>query len=256
MPTQLIVARKEILDSARDVRSMISSLFYALMGPIVVLLVSRATLGGSKSGSGATILLDMMTVFALVAVFVGGMNVAMDTIAGERERRSLLPLLLHPVPRWNVLMGKWFATGAFALGGMTANLIAFAIVLKTLHIAAGALIAAAFGLIPLALFAAALELLISTLCRAVKEAHTYLSLLVFLPMGLGMFLVFFPGVIGSWWFLLPVAGQQSFLGAIVRGQPVSAWETAVLAIMTVAGAMLALWAAAKMLHRDEVVYGN
>ena len=32
----------------------------------------------------------MMSVFTLVSAFVGGMNVAMDSIAGERERRSLL----------------------------------------------------------------------------------------------------------------------------------------------------------------------
>ena len=54
------------------------------------------------------------------------------------------------------------------------------------------LIAVTLALIPLVLFAAALELLISTWCRNIKEAHTYLSLVIFLPMGIGMFLIFFP----------------------------------------------------------------
>jgi sodium transport system permease protein len=254
MPVQLIVARKEIRDALRDARSLISSLLYALMGPFVVLLVSQATRG--RAASDAPVLLDMMTVFAMVAVFVGGMNVAMDTIAGERERRSLLPLLLQPVSRFNILMGKWLAISVFALLGMTANLIGFAIVLKAANIPAGVLFLAAIGLFPLALFASALELLVSTACRAVKEAQTYLSLLIFLPMGLGMFLVFFPGAAGRWWFLLPVAGQQSLLGAMVRGRPASVWEPALHTLVTVAGAALALWVTARMLHRDEVVYGN
>src|ERR1039458_3641612 len=53
----------------------------------------------------------MMSVFTLVAAFVGGMNVAMDTVAGERERQSLLPLLMNRVRRREIVVGKWRAGG-------------------------------------------------------------------------------------------------------------------------------------------------
>ena len=88
----LIVARKEAVDNLRDRRALISSLMYALMGPAVVFMVSMATRVDA-------VLIAMMSVFTVVSAFVGGMNVAMDTVAGERERHSLLPLLLNPVPR-------------------------------------------------------------------------------------------------------------------------------------------------------------
>ena len=45
----LIVARKEIRDHLRDTRSLVSSLFYALMGPLVVGMVAIAMRGGKAS---------------------------------------------------------------------------------------------------------------------------------------------------------------------------------------------------------------
>ena len=67
----LVIARKEIVDGLRDVRSVIASLFYALMGPLVVGLVSMAHPGGTKPGSSVAVLVGMMSVFTLVAAFVG-----------------------------------------------------------------------------------------------------------------------------------------------------------------------------------------
>ena len=115
----LIVARKEIRDHLRDTRSLVSSAFYALMGPLVVGMVSIAVRGEKSSA----VLLSMASVFVLVATFVGGMNIAMDSIAGERERRSLLPLLMNPLLRRDVVLGKWLAISSFALTGVMLNLL-------------------------------------------------------------------------------------------------------------------------------------
>ena len=101
---------------------MISALLFSLMGPLVVGLVSLAP--GIK-GSGGAVLVGLMSVFTLVAAFSGGMNVAMDTVAGERERRSLLPLLLNAVDRRDVVVGKWLADW-IAGGAPGSDLSAFA----------------------------------------------------------------------------------------------------------------------------------
>ena len=241
----LIVAGKEIRDHLRDTRSLVSSAFYALMGPLVVGMVSIATRGEKSSA----VLLSMMSVFALVATFVGGMNVAMDAIAGESERRSLLPLLMNPILRRDVLLGKWLAISLFAVAGVLINLSGFAIVVA---FSLSQLIAVTLALIPLVLFAAAVELLISTWCRNIKEAHTYLSLVVFLPMVVGMFLVFFPHM-ASTWLWLPVAGQQLLIDLLTKGALVSSLA---LSLITAASAAIVLLATAKLLHRDEFVYGD
>jgi len=241
----LIVTRKEVADHWRDRRSLVSAVLYALMGPAVVFMVSLTT-------HASNVLIGMMSVFTLVSTFVGGMSVAMDVVAGERERRSLLPLLLNPIARRDIVIGKWLAVSLFAAGGMLVNLLGFACVLHT----ARPLLSAAAGLLPLALLAAALQILISTECRAAKEAQNYLSMLVFLPMLGGMFQVFHPAAASVWAAVLPVWGQQVQLTRSMSGAPVPFAPAGALACFTAALALLIVEAAAGRLRRDEIVYGD
>ena len=74
------------------------------------------------------------------------------------------------------------------------------------------------GLVPLALFGAALDLLTGATSRTVKDAQAKLSMVMFAPMIVGMFLVFFPDWIGQWWFALPLVGQQALIVAGLRGE--------------------------------------
>ena len=261
MNPALTIARKEIVDGLRDVRSVMASLFYALIGPAVVGLVAMATRANAEPEAEAAVLTGMMAVFTLVSAFVGGMNVAMDTVAGERERRSLLPLLLNPVSRRNVVLGKWLAVSFFALAGLLVDVMGFAVVFATTgtHLSAwgpGILLPAVLGLLSLPFLAASIQLLISTVSRAVKEAQTYLSLIVFLPMGIGMFLVFSPAGKQAWCNFLPLVGQQLQLEALMKGQGISFLEPIGLGCLTVALAIAILLVAANRLQRDEIIYGN
>src|SRR5262245_19450004 len=250
----LAVAGKEIRDHARDVRSLLSSAMMALMGPAVVWLVSLSD--RTRGPEGAPVLLAMLSVFALVSAFAGAIDIAMDSTAGERERQSLVPLLLNPVPRSGILIGKWIAVTAFALAALALNTaglvaeLAWAAPVVLAERASQLLFWIAAGLVPLALFGAAVNLLVSVICRTTKEAHSALRYLAFAPMMAGMFVVFFPSKIGQAWFVLPVVGQQALIG--LRGQ-VPASHGAVLALMTVGGAVLALFAAARVLDRDDIL---
>jgi len=236
----LIIAGKEINESLRDGRSLVSSIFYSMMGPVIVSLV-----GAVKPGA-IEVLVPMASIFVVVSAFSGGMNVAMDIVAGERERRSLLPLLLNPVSRMNVVVGKWLAVAAFSSAGLIINLTAFALVLS-----APAMLLKIPALLSLAPLAASVEILISTWCRSTKEAHNYLSLLVFLPMFLGMLEVFVPKPFESWGWLLPILGQHIELVGQLKS-----WQMDMLFGATMGSAMLFLLAAGKQLKRDDVIYGN
>jgi len=257
----LIVARKELMDALRDSRALVSALLYSLLGPGVVFMVSIALKNKTQSGANDGVLIGMMAVFTLVSAFVGGMSVAMDVLAGERERRSLLPLLITPITRRDLVFGKWLAISFFTTGGLLVNLVGFAAVFAAARMAIPGnvprlLLALLCGLVPLALFAAAIELAISTICRAVKETQTYLSLVTFLPMGLGMFLVFFPGAAHAWWRIAPVAGQQLLLESWMRGREAPVLESLILGLFTLASAVCLLLYAANRLEQDDVVYGS
>jgi sodium transport system permease protein len=257
-----IVACKELVDHLRDGRALVSAALYTLMGPLVVALVVFAIRSGGGEGgggAGARIFPVMASVFALVAAFSGSMSMAIDMIAGERERRSLLPLLMNSVARSEIILGKWIAASVFAVAGLFVNLLAFSAVLAFASPATGGgavLLSMTPALVMLALAAAALQVLVSTMCRSIKEANTYLSMLIFAVMALGMWLAFRPQSAEGWWFLAPVAGHQVLLQLGFANAEVPVFASLVLAATTAAITAIALVYAGKLMRRDAVVYGN
>ena len=257
----MVIAQKEIVDHAREVRSLLASVMHLLIGPVMVLMVSFS--GPARSSAkGALVLAGMTSIFTLVAAFVGGMNVAMDVVAGERERRSLLPLLLNPVSRVTVIVGKWLAASVFSLGGLIITLAASAAVCEVvapsnpLFTGHALFCWGVLGLLPLAVLAAALQVAISTVSRTAKEAQTYLSLLIFVPMGIAMFLLFFPRQLGHWAVFIPIAGQQLIAQSGMNDGQWSIAQAFILALITTGLAAATVIGSGRMLERDGIVYGG
>jgi sodium transport system permease protein len=254
----MTVARKEIRDHHRDRRSLVSAALYSLMGPVLILLVAQSP---AAAKGGAPLLLNMMSVFALVSAFTGGMFLAMDATAGERERGSLVPLLLNPIPSLQLIAGKWIAVGVFAIAGLLLNLAAFTAVFEWSGVnPPGSLIAPlllwiACGLVPVALLGAALHLLTGAASRTLKEAQTRLSMVALAPMMTSMFMVFFPTTIGHWWVAIPVVGQQALIVEALRGRTVTLLQAGTLAIMTLAATAALVLAAGRVMHRNEITAG-
>ena len=59
-----------------------------------------------------------------------GLNVAIDTTAGERERQSLEPLLVNPIHRVALVVGKWLTTSIFSVAGIVLTLPAFLLAMR------------------------------------------------------------------------------------------------------------------------------
>ena len=56
--------------------------------------------------------------YLILAAFITGMNLAVDTTAGERERQSLEPLLINPVSHLSLMLGKWLSAVVFSCAGI------------------------------------------------------------------------------------------------------------------------------------------
>ena len=150
--------------------------------PVEWVSTTAGTAGGDDS-----FVLNLLPVVMMTAVFYGGFYLAVDATAGERERKSLEPLLLNPVPRGAFVMGKFLAVFAFTL---LATFLATALFLVLLGIPQvqqftniqlsvgwGVILAAVGLIIPVAFMAVALEMLVASYARSVKEAQTYTCLL-------------------------------------------------------------------------------
>jgi len=67
------------------------------------------------SRSRATQITGMLPYLVMMAVLYGALNAALDTTAGERERGSLEPLLMNPLERWVLVLGKWAAVASVGM---------------------------------------------------------------------------------------------------------------------------------------------
>jgi len=256
----LIVAGKELVDHLRDGKTLAALALYALMGPLIVGLILLVSTGeGGGESRAAALLVVMASVFTLMSAFSGGSSVAVDIIAGERERRSLLPLLMNSVSRLELVTGKWLAVGAFAASSALVTLLAFFAVFVLLA-DPPALSPQTLLLIPalllLALFAAALQVLVSTLSSSVKEGNTTVSIMIFAVMGVSMWQAFSPGFAAGWWFLVPVVGHQHVLRAGLANGEISMVAFTVLSGVSVLIAGLLLIAAGRLFKRDAILYGD
>ena len=70
-------------------------------------------------------ILAMLPYLLILTVFTGGMYLAIDATAGERERQSLEPLLINPVSRAALMGGKFLASAAFGMVSLALGLTAF-----------------------------------------------------------------------------------------------------------------------------------
>jgi sodium transport system permease protein len=97
----------------------------AVMRPINIDEIDMSTPSGRSA-----VLLGMMSYFFIFALLMGGMYLAIDTTAGERERGSLEPLLALPVTRDQLLVGKIAATCLFMALSLCLSLTSFYFALK------------------------------------------------------------------------------------------------------------------------------
>lgn len=210
-------------------------------------------------------ILAVVPIFVILSLFIGGMHVAIDTTAGERERGSIEPLLLNPVSREALIAGKWAVTVLFSLISAILTLLFSVLVLAfvpleelgvTLRVGPAEIALLLLATLPLAPLASAVQLWVATFARSFKEAQTYLSLLLFLPM--------IPGVVSSvlplraaWWmYPVPALAQQTLVTDVLRGEPASALAFAAAALSSLALAALCVWATARAFRRERIIFSG
>ena len=100
------------------------------VSPLAVRPLNIDDVDMSTPSGRSAILLGMMSYFFIFAMLMGGMYLAIDTTAGERERGSLEPLLALPVTRNQLLLGKIAATCVFMALSLGLSLGSFFVALK------------------------------------------------------------------------------------------------------------------------------
>lgn len=219
----------------------------------------------ANSQQRAAMLLNVILMFLTMAVLTAGMQIATDSTAGERERGSLEPLLLNPVPRWQLIGGKWLAAAVAAFVGMVATLVITALMMSRLpleelgvrfHFGTATMLLLIVAMAPLVLMAPAVQVYLSCFAKSFKEAQSYSAILVAGVVIPGVVSTLYPLSNQPWMQAIPVLAQYSFGADILGGKVPSSLALIVAAIEAVLVAGVFLWLAARLFCSEKVIFGR
>jgi sodium transport system permease protein len=222
--------------------------------PVVVARRDQAT-----AQSRAVLMFNMLPYLFVLTIFIGGMYLAIDLTAGERERQSLEPLFANPVPRWKILLGKLSAIAAFSTASLLISLVAFGVIGRFIpteklgmEVHLGWNFASHVLLLQLPLIAlfAALQSMVAAFAKSYREAQTYLSLLMMVPILPSVMLMVMPIKPQGWMYAVPLLGQHLGILDLLRGNSIAAGHLGLCLLGSAAAALIAVLVTMQ-LYRSE-----
>jgi sodium transport system permease protein len=198
----------------------------AALAPIQVQRYDTGTNAARSAG-----LIGSILGFLFFPAFICGLSAAVDSTAGERERRSLEVLMSQPAHAWELITGKWLAAASLAIIGITFELALAHAILSWLpleeigmswRVTWSDLAMVCLASVPLSLFAAALQVAVAMNAKSFKEAQSVLSFVVMLPMVPGLAVSMLELKTASWMYLVPMLSNQTLLREIAKGEALGA----------------------------------
>jgi sodium transport system permease protein len=225
--------------------------------PVAVNEVDIAT----PSGRGAMIL-GFMTYFVLFAMLMGGLYLAIDCTAGERERGSLEALLSLPVARMALVGGKLLATCASMAVSLAITLTAFVVAFRFVpleklgmssNLNAGTALTL-FGIcLPFVPLGAALMIFVASFTRSYREAQTYLTSVLLIPTLPIAFASLYSLKTSPRLMLIPSLSQHLLMTSVLRDEPVATADVAVSAAATLVLAAVLIVLTGRQWRRESLL---
>jgi len=232
------------------------------INPLVLRPINIDDIDVSTPSGRSAMLLGMMSYFFIFALLMGGMYLAIDSTAGERERGSLEPLLSLPVTRTQLMLGKISATGVFMAFSLMLSLLSFYVVLKfmpleklgmTPNFDLAVVVAAFFLLAPFILLGASLMTLVASFTKSYKEAQTWISVVLIaptLPILIVSILTLRPQL---GFMFVPSLSQHLILVDMVKNEPLNGLHIAISVFSTLVFGALLTWACARLYRREGLL---
>jgi len=232
------------------------------VSPMVLRPINVDEIDVSTPSGRSALLLGMMSYFFIFALLMGGMYLAIDTTAGERERGSLEPLLALPVTRGQLMLGKIAATCVFMAVSLMLSLCSFFVALKfmpleqlgmTPNFGPDVLVAAFLVLAPFILLGASLMTLVASFTKSYKEAQTWLSIVLVaptLPILIVSILTLRPQLE---FMFVPSLSQHLLLVDLIKNEPVNIMHVAISVTSTLAIGGALTWICARLYRREGLL---
>ena len=216
----------------------------------------------STPAARSALALGTLSYLVLLTMLMGGMYLAIDATAGERERGSLEPLLTVPVRREYLIYGKIMAACAYMTLSLALTVTAFGIALRfiglerlgmSVDFGPGVAVGIVLACLPLVPLGAALMTLVAAFTRSYREAQTYVGLVLLIP----TLPLVFAAILGvqprAALMAIPSLGQHFIILSLIRMQPLPAAYVALSVCSTLVLAALFVFAAGRLYRRESLL---
>jgi sodium transport system permease protein len=232
------------------------------VSPLVMRPLNVDEVDVSTPSGRSAILLGMLSYFFIFALLTGGMNLAIDATAGERERGSLEPLLCLPVKRDYLIFGKIMAACLFMAISLSLSLICFHFRLKfmplqelgmTPNFGPLVVLTAFLLLVPFALVGASLMTLVASFTKSFKEAQTWISVVLLaptLPILVVSILMVRPSTA---LMFVPSLSQHLLLVGLIKNEPLNMLHAGVSVSGTLIIGAFLTWICARLYRREGLL---
>jgi sodium transport system permease protein len=211
----------------------------------------------------ATAVLGFIPIYIVLAAFISGMGIAVDSTAGERERKTFESLLINPVSRLQIVLGKWVAATLFSVLGMSMTLILCMLVMSYVqlealglrfHVSPWQVVAMLLATLPLAFLATSMQMLVGIFAKSFKDAQSYIGFLVLLPMLPGLYTTFNPISTETWMYAVPMLGQHLLLTDVMGSVdvPVIGYFLSPLSVLLLCFVFSAI--TARLFKRESIIF--
>ncbi len=210
----------------------------------------------------SVVILGMMTYFVLFSMLIGGMYLAIDATAGERERGSLEPLLTLPVARDQLILGKIAATCFYMFISLAITVSLFSVTLRFVpleqlgmnaNFTAFSALATAGVMTPFILVGAGMMTVVASFTRSYKEAQTWLSVILLvptLPIMLAAIQSLKPALA---MMAVPSLSQHLLVTELIKNEPIDPVWVIVSVSSTTAFGVLLIWLATRLYRREAIL---
>ncbi|AZT91491.1 ABC transporter permease [Caldicellulosiruptor changbaiensis] len=178
----------------------------------------------------------LVPMFVVLNTSLGGINVAIDITAGEKERGTLEPLLTTAASRISLVTGKYITVSIMAIISGVTSLIGLGLTFWFLPLAFGenatkelgdiaalalpvsVYIAMFIVVVLTAIIFSAVEVAIASYARSFKEAQTYLTPITFLVLILAYFTMYkTPNDLVDSYFIIPLINSLAIFKELIYG---------------------------------------
>ena len=213
-----------------------------------------------------TVLSTIVPMVLLMLLFSGCMAVAPESIAGEKERGTIATLLVTPVKRSVVAVGKISALSVIALlSGLSSALGMLLSLPKLAGSAGGGISFSMYGfgdymavlgvILSTVLILVAVISIVSAYAKSVKEANGLVVPIMILVMLCGVFSMFATSVASIGLYFIPVFNSALVISTVLSGS-VSAAGIAITICVNVAFAALLVFVLTQMFKSERIMFNK